>query len=67
MNNSELKFKYQYLLKLIDDAAESYTSTVKSNIYDLQRRAATVRDSNYNFQSKIEAYENFVKGESHDT
>lgn len=63
MNKSELDFKYHYLLKLIDDAAEDYTKNGKSNIYELQRRAAMVRDSNYTFPSKIKAFEEFVRKE----
>ena len=52
MNKSELDFKYHYLLKLIDDAAEDYTKHGKSNIYELQRRAAMVRDSNFRIPRK---------------
>lgn len=63
MNKSELDFKYHYLLKLIDEAAEDYTKHGKSNIYELQRRAAMVRDSNYTFPAKIKAFEEFVRKE----
>jgi len=63
MNKSELDFKYHYLLKLIDEAAENYTKHGKANIYELQRKAATVRDSNYTFPAKIEAFEEFCRKE----
>ena len=67
MNKSELDFKYHYLLKLIDEAAESYTKHGKANIYELQRKAANVRDSNYTFPAKIENYAEYLQRTRHDT